>query len=151
MWKAKAYQVLPKVAQDYPKHRWLFLTVTLKNCPIGELRQTLDWMNKSFVRLTKLKEWPGVGWIKSVEVTRGKNGNAHPHLHVLLMVEPGYFGPNYLSQERWVDLKSLKCFKSTEGRYTYSLVIAVTPSVANGDRERCSLLIERLSRDTPYY
>lgn len=110
MWKAKAYQALPKVVQDYPKHRWLFLTLTLKNCPVKELRQTLDWMNKSFVRLTKLKDWPGVGWIKSVEVTRGKDGNAHPHIHCLLMVAPGYFGPNYLSQERWVELwqKSLR-------------------------------------------
>ena len=110
MWKAKAYQALPKVVQDYPKHRWLFLTLTLKNCQVQELRQTLDWMNKSFVRLTKLKDWPGVGWIKSVEVTRGKDGNAHPHIHCLLMVAPGYFGPNYLSQDRWVELwqKSLR-------------------------------------------
>lgn len=110
MWKAKAYQALPKVVQDYPKHRWLFLTLTLKNRPVKELRQTVDWMNKSFVRLTKLKDWPGVGWIKSVEVTRGKDGNAHPHIHCLLMVAPGYFGPNYLSQERWVELwqKSLR-------------------------------------------
>ena len=110
MWKAKAYQALPKVVQDYPKHRWLFLTLTLKNCPIQELRSTLDHMNKSFIRLTKLKDWPGVGWIKSVEVTRGKDGNAHPHIHCLLMVAPGYFGPNYLSQAKWVDLwqKSLR-------------------------------------------
>ncbi len=110
MWKAKAYQVLPKVVQDYPKHRWLFLTLTLRNCPVAELRQTLDHMNKSFIRLTKLKDFPGVGWIKSVEVTRGKDGNAHPHIHCLLMVAPSYFGVNYLSQERWVELwqKSLR-------------------------------------------
>lgn len=123
MWKAKAYQVLPKVVQDYPKHRWLFLTLTLKNCPIGELRQTLDWMNKSFVRLTKLKDWPGVGWIKSVEVTRGKDGNAHPHLHILLMVAPGYFGPNYLSQERWVELWQ-KCLRIDYKPQTHVRAIA---------------------------
>lgn len=110
MWKAKAYQALPKVVQDYPKHRWLFLTLTLKNCPVEDLRSTLDHMNKSFIRLTKLKDWPGVGWIKSVEVTRGKDGSAHPHIHCLLMVAPGYFGPNYLSQAKWVELwqKSLR-------------------------------------------
>ncbi|WNN88804.1 protein rep [Gloeocapsopsis dulcis] len=104
MWKAKAYQALPKVKQDYPKYRWLFLTLTVKNCPIYELQKTLDWMNKSFVRLTKLKDFPAIGWIKSVEVTRGKDGNAHPHIHCLLMVAPSYFGLNYLSQERWVEL-----------------------------------------------
>jgi len=104
MWKAKAYQALPKVVADFPKCRWLFLTLTLKNCPINELRSTLDWVNKSFVRLTKLKDFPAIGWIKSVEVTRGKDGNAHPHIHALLMVKPSYFGAGYLSQERWENL-----------------------------------------------
>jgi len=104
MWKAKAYQLLPKVVQDYPKYRWLFLTLTVKNCPVQELRKNLDSINKSFVRLTKLKDFPALGWIKSVEVTRGRDGNAHPHIHCLLLVSPGYFGPGYLSQERWSEL-----------------------------------------------
>lgn len=104
MWKAKAYQVLPKVIQNYPKYRWLFLTLTVKNCPIEELRENLDLMNKSFIRLTKLKEFPAIGWIKSVEVTRGSDENAHPHIHCLLLVPPGYFGANYLSQIRWTKL-----------------------------------------------
>lgn len=123
MWKAKAYQALPKVVQDYPKHRWLFLTLTLKNCPIEELRSTLDHVNKSFIRLTKLKDWPGVGWIKSVEVTRGRDDFAHPHLHVLLMVAPGYFGPNYLSQKRWVELWQ-KCLRIDYKPQTHVKAIA---------------------------
>ena len=41
MWKAKAFKVLPSVVKDYPTHRWLFLTLTIKNCPIVELRNTL--------------------------------------------------------------------------------------------------------------
>lgn len=104
MWKAKAYQVLPKVVKDFPKHRWLFLTLTVKNCPVEELRSTLTHLNKSFVRLTKLKDWPADGWIKSVEVTRGRDGNAHPHLHCLLMVPASFFGAAYVSQVRWVEM-----------------------------------------------
>lgn len=103
-WKAKAYQALPQVVRDYPKHRWLFLTLTVKNCPIEQLRETLNWMNKSFTRLSQLKAWPGIGWIKSTEVTRGRDGNAHPHFHCLLMVPAGYFGANYLSQDKWCEL-----------------------------------------------
>jgi plasmid rolling circle replication initiator protein Rep len=106
MWKAKAYKVIPKVAQAFPTHRWLFLTLTVKNCPIGELRQTLDKMNKAFKRLTELKVWPGEGWIKSVEVTKGQDSpmSAHPHFHVLLMVPSGYFGKNYIKQDEWVQM-----------------------------------------------
>ena len=102
MWKAKAYKVLPQIVEAYPKHRWLFLTLTQRNCKITELRQTLTDMNKAFKRLTELKAFPSIGWLKSVEVTRGKDGSAHPHFHCLLMVPPGYFGKNYINQEEWV-------------------------------------------------
>lgn len=105
MWKAKAHKLLPKVVQDYPTYRWLFLTLTVRNCPITELKVTLDWMHQSFKRLTKLKAWTIKGWVKSTEVTRGKDGSAHPHFHCLLLVAPSYFkGDNYISQEKWTQL-----------------------------------------------
>lgn len=107
MWKAKAHRALPTVIEHFPKHRWLFLTLTVRNMEIVQLRETLTWMHKSFVRLTKLKEFPAEGWIKSTEVTRGKTppGSAHPHFHILLMVPPSYFsGQAYLSQKRWSEL-----------------------------------------------
>lgn len=109
-WKAKAHKMIPKVMRDYPKCRWLFVTLTLKNCKIDELRATLAWINESYKRLTRLKEFPALGWIKSVEVTRGKDGSAHPHLHILMMVKPSYFKHNYLSQAKWVELWQ-KCLK----------------------------------------
>ncbi len=86
MWKAKAYKILPQVVADYPKYRWLFITLTVKNCQIWELRTTLDGINKAFKRLTELKVWSSAkGWVKSVEVTKGRDGmSAHPHLHILL-------------------------------------------------------------------
>jgi plasmid rolling circle replication initiator protein Rep len=102
-WKAKAYKVLPLIVEQYPKHRWLFLTLTIKNCKITELRETIGLMNKSFKRLIDLKVFPAVGWLKSVEVTRGRDGSAHPHFHCLLMVPSGYFsGRDYLKQAEWV-------------------------------------------------
>lgn len=104
MWKAKAYKVLPLIVEKYPKHRWLFLTLTLKNCLITELRDTLTWMHESFKRMVKLKDFPAVGWLKSTEVTRGKDGSAHPHFHCLLLVRPGYFGKNYIKQAQWVEM-----------------------------------------------
>ena len=110
MWKAKAFKVLPKIVEDHPSYRWLFLTLTLKNCPITDLKSTLQHMNRSFQRLSQLKVWPAVGWLRSTEVTRGRDGSAHPHFHCLLMVRPGYFGKNYIKQAEWVALwkKSLR-------------------------------------------
>ena len=104
-WKAKAYKVLPKIVESYPKHRWLFLTLTVKNTPITQLKATLTEMNRGFQRLSQLKVFPATGWLRSTEVTRGRDGKAHPHFHCLLMVPPGYFsGKNYIKQAQWVEL-----------------------------------------------
>lgn len=104
MWKAKAYKVLPEILKAYPKHRWLFVTLTQKNCEIGELRQTLQEMNRSFRRMTTRKLWPADGWLRSTEVTLGRNRTAHPHFHCLLMVKASYFSRNYIRQDDWVKL-----------------------------------------------
>jgi plasmid rolling circle replication initiator protein Rep len=110
MWKAKAYKVLPQIIEAYPSHRWLFLTLTQKNVPVSELRETLVEMNRGFQRFSQLKAFPAMGWLRSTEVTRGKDGSAHPHFHCLLMVRPGYFGANYIKQSDWVEMwrKSLR-------------------------------------------
>ena len=55
MYKARAYNALPKFIEDHPKTRYLFVTLTIKNCAITELRDTIKHLNKSFARLTKLK------------------------------------------------------------------------------------------------
>lgn len=106
MWQARFYQALPKIVADYPSSRWLFLTLTVRNCAIGELGDTLTTINAAFKRLEKRKELsPVQGWIRATEVTRGKDGSAHPHFHCLLMVPPSWFsGVAYVKQARWVEL-----------------------------------------------
>lgn len=105
--KALFYKVIPKLADSYPSHRWLFLTLTQKNVPLSELNSEIKVMNKAFRRMTQVKAWPAVGWLKSTEVTKGKKQEmmAHPHFHCLLMVPSSYFSGNkYLSQKKWSQL-----------------------------------------------
>jgi plasmid rolling circle replication initiator protein Rep len=104
MWQAKVYRVLPRLVADYPDVRFLFLTLTIKNCPVGDLRRTLDLMRRSWVRLNHLQDWPALGWVRSVEVTQSKDGSAHPHYHALLVVSPTYFQGDYLKQKQWAEL-----------------------------------------------
>lgn len=107
-WKAMMYQKFDELRKEYPTHRFIFLTLTVQNPPITELRQTIQAMNKAWKKLTKRKEFGVVdGWIRTTEVTRDKkkpNTHAHPHFHCLLMVKPSYFGKNYLKQMDWVHL-----------------------------------------------
>jgi plasmid rolling circle replication initiator protein Rep len=110
-WRAKFFQAMPAIAAAYPTHRWVFLTLTVRNCPLSELRSILSHMNKSFKRLTDLAAWPAIGWVKSVEVTRSEDGEAHPHFHCLLLVPAGYFsGHAYIKQETWRELWQ-KCLR----------------------------------------
>lgn len=105
MWRAKTIKILPKVVEDNPDHRFIFLTLTIRNCELTNLRATVDQMAAGWSRMTKRVAWPAHGWIRSLEVTRSKDGTAHPHFHCLLMVPSGYFaGKNYLSQQAWTDL-----------------------------------------------
>jgi hypothetical protein len=62
-------------------------------------------MNASWKRLSELKKFPAIGFFKSLEVTRSKDGSAHPHFHILLMVNSSYFqGASYIKQDKWVEM-----------------------------------------------
>lgn len=102
MWRSRFLKALPRVLEDYPKARFIFVTLTVKNCALEDLRSQLAVMNKAWHSLTKKKDFPGVGWVRSVEVTRGKDGSAHPHFHCLLVVKPSYFKNDYWSHSTWV-------------------------------------------------
>ncbi|PSB00341.1 protein rep, partial [Merismopedia glauca] len=109
MWFARLINSIPLVEKDYPKARYIFLTLTLKNCRVEELKDTIKWMNKSWIKLTKKKCFPGIGYVKSTEVTRNREeGTVHPHFHILIMVPPGYFNDrSYLNQKQWSELWKL--------------------------------------------
>ncbi len=70
MWTARFLQTMPSIQRDFPKHRYILLTLTIRNCDVTDLRFTLDTMNKAWERLVKRSVFPAVGYIKSVEVTR---------------------------------------------------------------------------------
>lgn len=105
MWVARFLNVLPALSKDYPTARYLFLTLTVRNCPLEELRATLNHLNASWKRMAHRKDFPAIGFARATEITKGKDGTAHPHFHVLMMVKQTYFkGTNYLSQADWAEL-----------------------------------------------
>ncbi len=106
MWQARFYQALPRILEQHPRARWLFLTLTVRNCRIHELRATITAMNQAWNRLRLRQEFRLVtGWLRTTEVTQGAGGSAHPHFHALLMTSPSYFnGRNYVTQNRWTEV-----------------------------------------------
>lgn len=107
MWKAKFYKALPEIEAEYKSARWMFLTLTVENCEITDLKSTLQWMNKSFKKLCLRKQFlkNNIGFVKTTEITRSKDGKAHPHFHILLMMKSTYFkGTEYMKTSDWAEL-----------------------------------------------
>lgn len=129
MWRARFFKNVPRIQADYPTARYVFLTLTVKNCPLEDLRSTIKAMNKGWNRLAQRKAFPALGFVRSLEVTKGEDGSAHPHFHVMMMVPPAYFGRGYIKQAEWtamwrdamrldydpiVNIKTVKSFKKVK-------------------------------------
>jgi plasmid rolling circle replication initiator protein Rep len=99
MWQARMFEALPALSE----FRWLLLTLTVKNCDVADLKQTIKTMQKAWAKMRKRKMFANavVGYVKSLEVTRSANGQAHPHFHIMLLVKPSYFKHNYITKQDW--------------------------------------------------
>ena len=94
--------------QARKKLRFIFLTLTIKNCHISDLRATIKYLNESFQRMKETVRWKNsiLGYLRVLEYTVQRNDSnmIHPHFHVLLAVEPVYFDTRenkYIKQEEF--------------------------------------------------
>ena len=82
----------------------LFLTLTVKNCSIDELHESISNIFYSFNKFLKNKAIKAAiqGYFRALEITfNNKTKTFHPHIHVILAVPASYFSTYYyLSQEK---------------------------------------------------
>lgn len=105
----QASQIVTEARKRYPKARFLFLTLTIRNVSGDELKSALSKMTEGFRRLMMYAKVDKniLGFLRATEVTYSRTEkNYHPHLHVLLMVRPAYFQSkkDYIKQEEWSEL-----------------------------------------------
>ena len=103
------------VIQEKQKIATLFLTLTVSNPDVKDLKSTIAKMNKSFNEMTRTKAFNNavLGYFKSIEILGDKTpkGQAHPHFHILLVVKESYFKKSdYLNKAQWTEMwrKALK-------------------------------------------
>ena len=107
-WRRRFFEGLPSFHEDFPTHKPVFLTLTVKNCPINDLRSTISHMHSSWRRMHMLRSFPTKFWFRRTEVTHYKSENSlsvganfHPHMHVVLFVPSSYFSHGYIRQNEW--------------------------------------------------
>lgn len=98
---------LPEYLEQFPDFAYLYAVLTVRNPVMDELRETIRQMNGGLKKMLKRKEFLPVckGFVKTIEVTRGTDGNPHPHINLCMAVNKSYFtDKTYLSHARWVEL-----------------------------------------------
>lgn len=89
--------------------RYVLLTLTIKNCPWQALGEYLKRMLAAWTKLQRRSRFKAAfpGWVRTVEITHGKNGLAHPHLHILLETNAHYFDKQsdlWISHQEFVEM-----------------------------------------------
>jgi plasmid rolling circle replication initiator protein Rep len=94
---------------EFVDQKFVFLTLTVRNCAADELRGQINLLTKAFRKLTSNTEkslfnTAFTGTFRAVEVTYNKKADTyHPHMHVLASVAPDYFkksNKRYMSHEK---------------------------------------------------
>lgn len=111
---AQVSQITDYLLVQKPDVKFLFLTLTIKNCTGAELSDTIDLLldkvqfiyNKSRIVKgnTTIKNFKKllIGGLRALEVTYNKEEDTyHPHIHLLLAVQPDYFKKQYVNQDQF--------------------------------------------------
>lgn len=106
--RRRFFEGLPRFHEDFPTHHPIFVTLTVRNVAIEDLKTSISDMHKAWKRMTLCSFFPTPFWFRKTEVTiqrsTHKNNESvmvHPHLHCLLMVPAGYFSHGYVKQTQW--------------------------------------------------
>lgn len=107
-------EIVEKMTDDRKDLRFIFLTLTVKNCKGDELSDTIDRMNNAFkvmtdksktLAITKSVKKYILGWFKALEITYNRKADTyHPHLHVVLAVPNSYFTRGFTKTEKWAEI-----------------------------------------------
>jgi len=91
------------------KVSYIFLTLTIKNPSVSDLKATVKHINQSFQRMAETVGYKNavIGHFKALEILGDNTPDeeVHPHFHILLIVSKSYFtSKNYISQDKWIDM-----------------------------------------------
>ncbi len=102
---------------EFDDLEFLFMTLTVKNCPAIKLNDTLDLMFNGWRKLTlndrQVFRKSFEGTFRALEVTYNPDKKTyHPHFHVLVAVKKNYFkksNEDYISHEKLINLWKNAC------------------------------------------
>lgn len=82
---------------DY-NYKYIFITLTIKNCSSDDLQKTIDKLFKGYHNLFRQNDIKKafLGAFRALEITYNyKSKNYHPHIHMIVAVNKSYFNSRY--------------------------------------------------------
>lgn len=156
-------QILDYLDKGSKSYRYLFLTLTVKNCSLDSLSSSIDLLKRSLDLLFNRKEFKSFvcGSFSALEITRNSQTEEyHPHLHCILAVLPSYFhSGSYVKTEKlallWqsclkvdylpvVDIRTVKGRVLDDSTVDYSKAVAEVSKYSVKDKD--FLLLDDLDK-----
>lgn len=75
---------LPKIFDSNNGARYALWTFTVRNCHVSDLGDVVAAMSAGFRRMMLRKTSPVIGYVRALEITFPREGEAHPHYHVVV-------------------------------------------------------------------
>lgn len=102
----QTYKIINHLEESGKNYKYIFLTLTVKTIPGEELNGALDGIQEAWKRMINRAAFKKMsrGWIKTLEISYNyKTEEFHPHLHVIIAVDPEYLDEkkNYIEQSDW--------------------------------------------------
>lgn len=98
-------RVMDEVQARYPDLTPLFLTLTVKNCAVDELKTALNTIVKGFYNFSHDRKVKSIvkGFFRALEITYNRETDEfHPHIHAILLVDKQYFkSADYMTTDDW--------------------------------------------------
>lgn len=73
-WRARVIRGLTQLQAEHPTHRAVFLTLTVRNCALADVRTTINDIHRSWHRLVRTAAFPTSYWLRRTELTIAREG-----------------------------------------------------------------------------
>ena len=105
----QVYKVMNHLEESGKDFKYVFLTLTIKNMPGEKLNDALNEMQEAWNRMVRRAAFKKMsrGFIRMLEVTYNyKDKEFHPHLHVIIAVDPKYLDEkeDYVLHREWLQM-----------------------------------------------
>lgn len=117
------YHKIENIVKEIENKDFVLITLTVKNCPINWLENTINELMESFHRLVNRKTWKQAfkGYFRTLEITyNSKDNTFHPHIHILCNLNEDYYKGYYLDNQdirnMWTESANLSYYVQTDIR-----------------------------------